>query len=274
MAWEESERRVPRDRDIVKHIDGSIGIVKKTTGSLYKKFLTVDDFTGSEIYADEDANLFYVLDKQGFIDFHTKQYDYIGYRVGALCSFKKNFNIPLEIVKLEWNTMYSRMLFLVVDRREFNREVMKTTNSKLIELFDLNFPKPDNFFSDINTGLPFRIEVNLVETQNKGWTNCGSPWEFQTKESAMSEYESWKSRLKIRRAASIINTGWDFSFPAWTVDTTIINGEILTRVKEVTCFTGAPAYFKSALHAAFATKIIQSIDWLLASSFTEDALNL
>ena len=272
MAWEEKERKVPNKGDIVKHIDGSIGIVIHSSGTLYNKLLTVEDYMGTEMYADEDANLFYVLDKDSFFDFHLKRFNHIGYKVGALCSFKNNLDIPLEIVKLEWNIMYSKMIFLLVDHREFKKEVMKTTNVKLLNVFDLNFPSIDNFFSDFDSGLPYRIDVNLVETSNTGWTICGSPWEFKTKEDAMAEYESWKSRMKIRRVSSVINAGWDTSFPSWTVETTIIDGQPITRVKSVSCFTGAPAYFKSALHAALASKMIEANHWLSASSVTTDKL--
>ena len=103
--------------------------------------------------------------------------------------------------------------------------------------------------------------------------NSGSPWEFSNKEDALQEVEIWKSRLRIRRIASVINADWKIQFPAWTIESIKKDNKILTRVKQVDSFNGSPCYFKTALLAANAINLVPEIDWYNSLILSQDHLN-
>ena len=94
------------------------------------------------------------------------------------------------------------------------------------------------------------------------------------KEDALSEVEMWKARLKIRRVASAFGVDWNVKFPCWCIEVKEEDQKILTRVKQAEASTGAPGYFKSALHAAMAMRLLPVEVWRTASGFSQDQLDL
>jgi hypothetical protein len=147
---------------------------------------------------------------------------------------------------------------------------MKTENLENLKLFEHEYPPVEQIFSLHDSGTKYRIEVSLIEKETPNWTNCGSPWEFFEKESAIAEVERWKEFLKIRRVASVLSSHWKIEFPCWIVEAVLEDGEILTRVRKTNAATGAPGYFQTSLHAALAMKMLSPSTWLKAYNFSQD----
>ena len=175
---------------------------------------------------------------------------------------------------MEWENLRGKIVVCMKSLREFEGEVMRTSDLTLISVLDENFPPIESIFSSHDSGLKYRLDVNLIEKATPSWTNCGSPWEFQSQEDAIKEVEAWKSRLKIRRVASVLNADWIPHCPCWTIDATRIGEKVFTRVKPAETFEGSPGYFKTSYHAAIALTMIAPIDWERALFSSHDTLNL
>jgi hypothetical protein len=268
--WREKEWKLPRKGDVVKDPDGNLGRVLRSEGTLTKRNLWIVDLKDCEIYSNEPAEMFEVVDNIIASDFHKERYGLKGFKVGALCSYKQDSDIPLEILQLDWSFLRDKMILCLRDLREFNGVVMKTENDYNLEPFNQEYPPLDEIYSIENSGLKWRLDVFLAEKENEGWANCGSPWEFFSKEDAIKEVERWKARLSIRRVASVLSSHWKVSFPCWTVEAIIVENEIQTRVKKINASSGAPGYFQTALHASTAMKMISLETWLKAYDFSQD----
>ena len=268
--WREKEWKLPRKGDVVKDPDGNLGRVLRSEGTLTKRNLWIVDVKGTEIYSGEPAEMFQVVDNSIASDFHEERYKLKGFKVGALCSYRQDSNIPLEILQVDWNFLRDKMVICLKDLREFDGQVMKTENDSNLEPFLQEYPPLEEIVSAENSGLKWRIEVFLAEKENEEWVNCGSPWEFFKKEDALLEIEKWKARLLIRRVASVLSSHWKISFPCWTVETIIQDGKILTRVKKIEASSGAPGYFETSMHASLAMKMISPEIWIKAYDFTQD----
>lgn len=270
--WLQHEWRIPRKGEVVKDPDGNLGRVLRSEGTFTRRILWVLDVNGEEMYAGEPAEMFQLVDLPTENKFQIDRYNAAGYKIGALCSFKKKPNTPLEILQMDWNPVRYKMTFCLKNLREFDSQVLKTEDEELIPLFDQNFPPVEGIFSTQDSGLRYRIELNLSEPARLGWGNNGSAWEFFSREDAIAEMECWKSRLKIRRIASVLGADWEIQFPCWTVEAKKQEGEIFTRVVEIYSFNGSPGYFKSALHAALGMKMLSKEEWLSSLFSSQDHL--
>lgn len=268
--WREPTWRIPRRGEIVKDREGLLGRVLKSEGTLDKRTLWVEDVKGTEIYSNEPAELFEAMDVETTGKFQTERYNLKGFKIGALCSYKGDTDVPLEILQMDWNALSDKMVICLRDLRLFEGAPMKTADDSLLQVFDMNYPPVEAIFSDYVTGLKWRLEVSLTEKLSEGWTNCGSPWEFITKEDALSEVDTWKARLKIRRVASVITGDWHVTFPCWVVEVKKEEDKILTRVSKIEASSGSPGYFQTSLHAAVAMKMIANETWNCAMGFSQD----
>lgn len=268
--WREKEWKLPRKGDVVKDPDGNLGRVLRSEGTLTKRNLWIVDVKGTEIYSGEPAEMFEVVENSTASDFHIERYHIKGFKVGALCSYKQDSGIPLEILQLDWNFLRDKMIICLRDLRDFDGPIMKTENDSNLEPFLQEYPPIEEIVSSENTGLKWRLEVMLAEKENDGWSNNGSPWEFFNREDALKEVDKWKSRLLIRRVASVLSSHWKISFPCWTVEAIIADDKILTRVKRIEASSGAPGYFETSMHASLAMKMISPEHWLKAYDFTQD----
>ena len=271
--WREQEWRLPRKNEVVKDQEGVLGRVLHSEGTLTKRKLWVLDEKGTEIYSGVEAENFIVVDVPTTSDFQHRRFNLIGYKVGSLCTFRGNENIPLQVMQMDWSNLRYKMAFCLRDLREFESEIMLTEDEDIIPIIDYNLPDLTNIFTTQDSGLKYRIEVNLAIKDNDNWMNSGSPWEFSNKEDALQEVEIWKSRLRIRRIASVINADWKIQFPAWTIETIKKDDKILTRVCSVDSFNGSPCYFKTALLAANAINLVPEIDWYNSLILSQDHLN-
>jgi hypothetical protein len=272
-SWSEPEWKLPRKGDVVKGvegIDGVIGRVVRSAGTMTDRNIWIEDVNGIEIFSDEPGEQFARVDKETTIKFQLERLRLKGFYVGALCSYKGNLEIPLEIVQMDWNFIRNKMEFCLKDLRKFELDPLKTDDEELLEIFDQYYPSIDNIYADKDNGLKYRLIVSLSEKDEIGWTTTGSPWEFMNKEDALLEVERWKSRLKVRRVASVLASDWKVEFPCWTIESTIKDNDFLLRVKKIESSTGAPGYFKTALHAAHALKIIDVNDWKNVFDFSQD----
>lgn len=265
--WREREWRIPRRGDIVRDHDGNLGLVISSTGTLTKRTISVTDVNGTETHTNEEAEAFFVINLDESKKFHIQRLEHKGLHIGALCSFNGNYDVPLEIIDIEWSALRGTPMFWLKDLREFNDNILKTPKERLIRAFSLNMPPVETIFSIHESNLKWRLDIGLVEKNREGWAGSGSPWEFSTKEKAYKEVGSWKSRLKIRRYASVINANWEIEFPCWTV---VSNGEDF-KLEQVAHFIGSPAYFSTALHAATCYKAIPN-DWKEALTASQDPL--
>lgn len=271
MSWKEKEWKVPRKGDVVKDLDGNIGVVSKTQGILNDRILWVEDEKFTEIYSGELSSQFTKVEVEEVSNFYMKRYELQGFKLGALCSFKGDREIPLEIIKLEWNFLRNKMIIGLKDLREFDSQIMKTENDSLLEIFEDDYPPIENMYNSHSSNLKYRLEVNLIEKESNSWENTGSPWEFLNKQDAIDEVEAWKSRLKVRRVSSVLSSHWKISFPCWTVEAKKdISGKILTRVKRIDNPNGSPGYFETALHASLAMKLVSEKDWQNCFFFSQD----
>ena len=270
MSWKEKEWKIPRKGEVVKDIDGNLGIISKTQGVLDDRIMWVEDSKGTEIYSGEPSGQFEKVELDIASKFYIEKFEHMGFKPGVLCSYKGDKNIPLEILQLEWNFLRYKMTICLKDLREFNSQIMKTEDYSLLEIFDENYPPIENIVSPSPNGLGWRIELSLIEKLTPSWENSGSIWEFLKKEDALNEIESWKSRLLVRRVASVINSDWKISFPCWVIEAVEENGKIFTRVKKIDAANGNPGYFQTALHAAFAMKIIDKKDLINCFFYSQD----
>ncbi len=268
-SWREPEWKLPRKGDVVKDLDGRVGLVIRTDGPLNKKNVWIVDEKGTEIYSDEPFEQFQVVENPVADLFHRARYKLMGFEVGALCSFR-DADIPLEILQMDWSFLRDKMIFCLKDLREYKGEVMKTENLENLKVFSREYPPVEQIFSAHETGTKYRIEISLAEKPGEGWSNCGSPWEFFDKESAIQEVERWREFLKIRRVASVLASHWKVEFPCWIVEATNEEGELMTRVRKTNSATGAPGYFQTSLHAALAMKMLPSDTWHKAYNFSQD----
>lgn len=275
--WSEPEWKLPRKGEVVKGVEGNDGVIGRITssrGTFTDRNIWIEDVKGIEIFSDEPAENFIRADRETTINFHIERLKLKGFYVGALCSYKGDLEIPLEIVQMDWNLVRDKMEFCLKDLRKFELEPLKTDDEELIEVFDQLYPSIENIYSDTDNGLKYRLIVSLSEKDEVKWTTSGSPWEFKHKEDALSEVERWKSRLKVRRVASVLASVWKVEFPCWTVDATLKEDTLLLRVKKVDSSTGAPGYFKTALHASLAIKMVDLIDWKNVFDFTQDFIDI
>jgi len=256
-SWRETEWKMPRKGEVVTDPDGNIGVVLRSQGTFTERTVWVVDVKGDEMYANMPSEMFSRTDKQTTLDFHLKRLDLKGLRVGALCSYK-NMDIPLQIIQMEWSFLRDNMIICLKDLRHFESDVFKTEDEEDLHVFDLNYPSLESILSGHDSGLKWRIIVSLAEKESPSWTNCGSPWEFMEKEDALDEIEIWKSRLTIRRVASVINGEWTVKFPCWTIESIIREEKVLTRVTKVEAANGSAGYFETSMHASLAMTIIDS----------------
>lgn len=268
-SWREPEWKLPRKGDVVKDLDGRLGLVTRTEGPLNKKNLWISDEKGTEIYSEEPSEQFQTVENVVADVFHKTRYKLMGFEIGALCSYKDT-DIPLEILQMDWSFLRDKMTFCLRDLRDFKGEIMKTENLENLKLFSHEYPPLEQIFSTHETGTKYRIQVSLVEKESVSWSNCGSPWEFFEKEAAISEVERWKEFLKIRRVASVLSSHWKVEFPCWIVEATVEDGEILTRVRKTSSATGAPGYFQTSLHASLAMKMLPPSTWQAAYNLSQD----
>jgi hypothetical protein len=243
-----------------------LGSVTRIEGSLEQKFIWVENSDGNEIYTEAPVNLFEVVDHQIAKAFVFQKFEKQGYRKGAICTFRENENVPLEIVELDWSPLNYKLTIYLKSLVHFNSDVFVTRKLENLKIFELYYPSYESIFSTQDSGLKWRLEVNLVEKENPSWENVGSPWEFMKKEDALTEVESWKERLKIRRVMSVVNAGWKPRLPCWTIEATMNH----LRIKKVETFLGAPGYFPTAMHAAFAMKMLSVDTWKKALFFSQD----
>jgi hypothetical protein len=269
-SWVEKEWRVPRKSEVVRDIDGNLGWVFKTEGPLNSKKIWVWNENDVEIYTAEDSQNFEIADHDTSAAFQKRRYNNKGYRIGALCCYKGNANIPLQILQMDWNPVRYKMTVCLKDLRKFDSEIMKTEDDELIVPYHENFPPIESILSNYDTGLKWRLEINLIEKDSPSWTNCGSVWEFFHQEDAMRELSIWKSRMLIRRVASVLNADWKISFPCWTVE--YLNDKL--RVVQVDNYTGAPGYFSNATKAAMALNMIPLEEWRASNDATQDSIEL
>lgn len=269
--WREKEWRIPRKGEVVKDAYGNLGIVTKSQGTFTKRNLYVSNVNGTEIYTNEPAESFFVVELDVAKKFHIERLSLKGFKEGALCTLVGK-DIPLEIIHIEWNPVRAIPILWLKDLRKFEDNIFKTDNETILSIFDLNFPPIEAIFSSYDSGLKWRLEVNLIEVDRPGWTNVGSPWEFKQKQDALNEVENWKSRLKVRRVSSVINSNWKISFPCWTVDSFFNEQKFLLRVKKIESSIGFPCYFPTALHAATALKMIPKEDWQKVFISSQDPL--
>lgn len=271
-GWREKEWRIPRKGDVVKDHDGNLGIVTGSLGTLTKRRLWVSNVNDTEIHTDEYAELFNIVELDVAKKFHIQRLDIKGFREGSLCMFKNSTEIPLEVIHIEWNSVRAIPILWLQDLRSYDDNILKTEHVESLSPFDLNFPPIDTIFSSEDSGLKWRLEVNLVEVERPGWAGSGSPWEFSSKEKALEEVENWKSRLQIRRVSSVINSSWNINFPCWTIELIEREGKTLSRVKNVDSYNGFPGYFPTALHAATALKLLPLETWKRAFISSQDPL--
>ena len=256
--WSEKEWRNPKRGEVVRDEDGNLGVVTLTQGDLNKRRLWVSNVSGTEIHTGAESEKFDLVDRHVTRKFHLERMSIKGLKEGALCSFNGNLDVPLEIMAIEWNGIKDIPLFCLRDMREVVDNIFKTYDENLIKVFDLNLPPLEGMFSKEDSGLKWRLQVDLVEVQNPGWSGCGSPWEFRRKEDALTELENWRSRLLIRRVASVINSDWKIQFPCWSIE---MMNESSFRIKRVDALVALPVYFPSALHAATAIKLVPVEHW-------------
>lgn len=269
-SWVEKEWRAPRKSEVVKDIDGNLGWVFRTEGPLTSKKIWVWNENDVEIHTAEDSRNFEIVDIETSSEFQKRRYDKKGYRVGALCCYKGNPNVPLQILQVDWNPVRYKMTVCLKDLRQFESEVMKTEEDDLIIPYRSEYPPLDSILSNYDTGLKWRLDVSLIEKDSPSWTNCGSVWEFFSKEDALQEVEIWKSRLLVRRVASVICADWKIAFPCWTVE--YLEGKL--KVSQVDKYTGAAGYFPTAIQASIAMLMIPVDRWLSSYGATQDSLEL
>lgn len=272
--WREKEWRIPRRGEIVRDHDGNLGRVSHTKGTLRERKIWVENVNGTEIHSEVDSEDFQIVSLEETADFQLRRYELLGYRIGTICTFKGDSAVPLEIVQMNWNHVRYAMTFCLKDLRKFNSEIMRTDSESSIPLFPEEIVPVETIFSNSDSGLKWRLEVNLVEKNRDGWASCGSPWEFLTKEDALAEVESWRSRLKIRRVSSVLAGDWSVKFPCWGVDAVMIDNIIFTRVKLLESLNGSPGYFRTAIHAARAMQIVPKSDWLNSLACNQDRISL
>jgi len=272
MHWQEKSWKIPRRGEVVRDPDGFLGLVIRSEGTLKQRNLWVTDIKGEEMASGEDATLFTLVSLEEAEEFHHKRLDFLGYRPGNICLFKKDTDAPLEIIAMKWNFIRYRMTFYLKDLKSFSEDPLVTENISNLSIPKWDFPPIETIFHTSDSGLKYRIEVKLLEKLNPlGWTNTGSPWEFKVEEDAINEINNWKARLKIRRISSVINGDWKIDLPSWTIEATRFNDRVLTRVKRVESFNGSPGYFRTGYHAAHAMKFLSPEEWLSALSFSQDS---
>jgi hypothetical protein len=264
--WLEKEWRLPRKNDVVTDENSVLGSVTRVEGSLNEKFVWVENSDGNEIHSEAPATLFDIVDHTIAKSFFLEKFEKQGYRKGAICTFKENENLPLEIVELDWSPLNFTLSIYLKSLTHFNSDVFVTRKPEKLKVFELYYPSYESIFSTQDSGLKWRLEVNLIEKERESWGNVGSPWEFMKKEDALAEVESWKERLKIRRVMSVVNAGWKPQLPCWSIEATVNH----LRIKKVETFAGSPAYFPTAMHAAFAMKMLDINIWKRALFFSQD----
>lgn len=272
-SWKVPEWRVPRRGEVVKDINGSLGFVTDCTNDLRTRKLWISNSAGLEIYTDVKATDFSVASEDDSRIFHSARLESLGFKENRIYYVKESQ--PLILEKIEWHN--GKMIFLLRDVTKLEDNLLKTENHSILKRFDLEFPEEISaFFSDEDSALGFKVRLELIEKDASGWTNSGSPLAFSTLEIAKKEILSWVDRLKIRRIASIINAEWtpDFRTAHFYVKPDVKNGICSCYISSTSEIIGEPAYFRSALHAAFAMTLLDPIVWCNANSYTQDKLNI
>lgn len=268
--WREQEWRCPRSREIVIDQEGNIGEVLRTRSGFPDRKLDIADDRGTEVWTDEIATTWWVINDERALDFRKRRMAHLGFREGGVCCISGDLSLPFRIEAMDTNGFSNLPVFYLRDLRQFSPEIRTTTGLDLVYSPDIEFPPIESIFSPTDSGLKYRIEVSLVEKEREGWAPVGSPWEFFRMEDAVSEIQSWKCRLKARRIASAVGMGWKPSFPCWTVET---DGENL-RVVHVQTSAGTPALFPTAYHAAVGMDMMSHSEWISALSGSQDILEL
>ena len=264
--WLERDWRTLRLNDVVIDEDGVKGHVTHVEGEIGNKLVTVQNLEGSEIHTLQGEKNFLVVEIPEAKEYFTERFSRLGFKKGAICQFQSNDSMPLEVLDFEWSTFDYKPRIYLKSLIHYTSEPLVTRKYQQLKIFDLEYPSIENIFSTLDSGLKWRLEVNLIEKERELWCNVGSPWEFMKKEDALAEVEAWKERLKIRRVASVLNAGWIPSMPAWVVDTDGKN----CKVKKVVEFSGYAGYFRSAMHAALAMKILPLESWKKALFVSQD----
>lgn len=272
--WLEPERRIARKGDVLIDSQGLLIRVMKTDGSLSKRWVWAENVNGTEVYSNEPEENFTHASPEITNSFYKEYFAIRGYSVGTICTYKKDDNIPLEIVQVDWSKFRQKVIICSKDLRQFNSEILKTEEMELLVPSPLAMPNIETILNKSDSSLKWRINLSVTETENNGWTVTGGIFDFQEKDDAYKEIEIWKSRLLIRRVASVINGSWTPSFPSWFVESSYVDGEFRTRVAKTVTFNGAPAYFPTALHAAHAAKIVTINDWRNSIGFTSDIVEI
>jgi hypothetical protein len=269
--WREKDWRIPLKGELVKDKDGIVGIVTRTIGTVSKRHVWVNDIHDNEIHDGAPSEHFEILDVTELKKFQLQRLENKhNISVGTICYLYNDVNLPFKIILLEWNDLYQRPFIWLDNQKEFDQSIIKIDNIDHITPFDLNIPPIEQFFSNENSKLNWRLDINLIEsTLNDGWGVNGNEWRFSSKDSAMKEFNNWSARLKIRRICSVIAGDWKPQFPCWTIE---MNTDQQFRVCEVKSFSGFPAYFKTATHAAYALSHIPNGLWLNAYDTSIDSL--
>ena len=150
--WREQEWRIPRKNEVVKDQEGVLGRVLYSDGTLTKRKLWISDEKGTEIYSGVEAENFVVVDVPTTSDFQHRRFNLMGYKVGSLCTFRGNENIPLQVMQMDWSNLRYKMAFCLRDLREFESEIMLTEDEDTIPVVDYNLPDLTNIFTTENSG--------------------------------------------------------------------------------------------------------------------------
>lgn len=277
MNNSEIRRNPTKVEEIVHCPGGEFGRISSVGGTFAEKLVTVENESGEIIYENADASAFHVADIEISSKFQIRRYNLMGYTIGAMCMFKGNEDHPLEIKVMEWKPLRLQMMFITHDLLRPENPPIKTYNHRYIPLFiDESLVEGDAVFNPENTGLKYRLEMNLVEKENvNGWTNAGSIFEFSTKERAMNEIEGIIARLKLRRISSVMGVHFKyFKYPGWTLTVDKLNGELYIKLHKVYERGAWPCFFPTACHAAKAAKLVTPKEVSRALGYTIDYLNV
>ncbi len=267
------EERYPRTNDIVRCPEGQIGRIKTTVGSFNQRIVTVEDIHRVEIYTNQPVDSFTVVSTQVAKKFYMDQLALNGFIPGKICLLREDENFPMQIIEADYKIQKFTSHLWVKELLSFDQKIYKTLHENDITVVNIELPSYESFFSSIDSNLQYKLKLELVNKNSDGWLPCGSPFEFLTETDAKKEIESLKSRLMIRRVASVINGDWNpkSAEEAFTIELKRKNGKILHRIALVETGTNAYiGYFKTALLAALALNYLKVETWISASYFSQD----
>jgi len=271
--WGKKEKSAIYVDEVVYDPDYKLGRVSYVTNVLGSKRIWIEDEFGNEIYENQEHKHFFKAPYEETNNFHIRRLAHKGYHVGTICAYRGDVNVPLEIIQMKWENMRRKMLYILYDLRKFEHTPLRSESETRLILPNLNLPDHDGIFTTINSGLKYRIDLQLLEVRDSDFINSGSIWEYSTQEDALRDIENIKARQKIRRVASVINADWKVSFPCWTIEIQQKDNDYQYRVIKVNTLSGYAGYFKTAYHAAYAMKILTPEDWIKSLSNSQDSLS-